>query len=71
MRTISVSAEKGNVMIRIEKSDIWRHCNCCHSQNDVHDFYFTAQNHGINVALCDDCIVELLEKIREERKDND
>jgi hypothetical protein len=58
-------------MIRIEKADRWRHCNCCHSQKDVHEFYFAAQNHGINVALCDSCIVELLEKIREERKDND
>ena len=55
-------------MIRIEKADNWRHCNCCHSQKDVHEIYFAAQNHGINVALCVSCIEELLEKIHGERK---
>ena len=50
-------------MIEIERADKWRHCNCCYSQNNVHEFYFQSDGHGTNVALCADCIEELRMKI--------
>lgn len=50
-------------MIEIEKADKWRHCNCCNSTHNVHELSFRNDGHGINIALCGNCMEELRTKV--------
>ena len=48
-------------MIRIEKPDYHRECNCCGNAEGVREIYFSLNRYqSTSVALCVDCINVLL-----------
>lgn len=48
-------------MIQLEKADKYRRCNSCNSQNNVYEVtVLNRLNQGTRIALCPDCLSELV-----------
>ena len=52
-------------MIRTEKAESWRTCNCCNNPENVKSIIlrYEGTNSGTQIALCDACIKDLISKI--------
>lgn len=52
-------------MIAIEKAERFRSCNVCYSNDDVYEvtFYYGKTRSGNQVALCQNCLLELKDRI--------
>jgi len=50
-------------MIEIVKSQPYRMCNCCYSNDNVIEIFFRSDHQGVGVAICKKCREELIAEL--------